>query len=308
MGQVLLNRLKLMGIFCHVVESGSMKEAAKKLGISPPAVSQFINQLESELNTTLLYRSTRKISTSEAGEQYYHQGKKMLQAAEAADDIIQQSKSSLSGNLRIALPVGLAAKPIASALFEMLEKHKDLKLTIIANDNHIDLIQERIDIVVDCGQPTDSNYIYHSLGKCDKHIYASPAYLKKHGTPIYPEDLKAHAWLGLGRAEAKGVLSHVNISHKRNDRFQYTPDLRITFNDLNSLISHVQLGYGIAVLPTIEITHLIESGELIPLLPDWKFDNHEIFALTRSKKYPYKVKAALSAMKEYFGKESYETD
>jgi DNA-binding transcriptional LysR family regulator len=84
MSQQLLNKLKLIGVFCHVVESGSMREAAVKLGISSPAVSQFISQLEADLGVTLLYRSTRRLGVSEAGERYYQWGKKMLQAAEQA--------------------------------------------------------------------------------------------------------------------------------------------------------------------------------------------------------------------------------
>jgi len=299
-----LNRLKLIGIFCHVVESGSMREAAQKLGISPPAVSQFINQLERELNVTLLYRSTRKIGLSEAGEKYYQQGKKMLGAAEQAEDVINESKRSICGILRIALPVGLAAKPVAQALSPLFEKHPELKLSITASDDHIDLIQERIDIIVDCGEPSDSNMIYHHLGSNGKLLCASPKYLQKAGNPVVPEDLMQHAWLGLGVAEAKGVLNKVSLTHRTRESLTFSPTLRFTFNDLNSLINHVQEGFGIALLPLLEVKHLIESGELVALLPDWQLDSHNIFALTQDKKHPYKVKAALSALKTYFSQDS----
>lgn len=297
----LLNRLKLIGIYCHVVESGSMREAAKKLGISPPAVSQYINQLETELSVTLLYRSTRRINMSEAGEKYYQQGKKMLNAAEQAEDVINRSKQSISGQLRVAIPVGLAARPLARALKPMLQEHQDLTLSVFASDKSIDLIQERIDLVVDCGEPEDSNYIYHFLGKNRKFVCASPSYLKQEGSPVTPADLESHIWLSLGETEAKGVLSNVELKHAKSDTYRFTPNPRLTFNNLNALISHVQEGHGIALLPELEIKHLLDSGDLVTLLPDWQIENHNIFALTRDKKSPYKVKAALEALKAHFG-------
>lgn len=302
MAQQLLNRLKLIGVFCHVVESGSMREAALKLGISPPAVSQFMTQLENDLGLTLLYRSTRRINLSEAGEQYYEWGKKMLAAAEQAEEVISQSKSTISGELRIALPVGLAARPVAQALAPVFEQHKDLRLSIIARDKDIDFIQERVDILVDCGLPTDSNYIYHQLGKNGIALCASPKYLKKSGNPVTPEELTEHAWLGMNQSESKGILSCITLRHNKEQPFVLKPKCRFNFNDMNSLISHVSQGYGLAALPLLEVKELIAQGELVVLLPDWRIDDYDIFALTVDKKYSTKVKIALDALRNFFAK------
>lgn len=302
MAQELLNRLKLIGVFCHVVESGSMREAAKKLGVSPPAVSQFMNQLENELGVTLLYRSTRRINVSEAGEKYYLQGKKMLLAAEQAQEVIHQSTSSISGELRIALPVGLAASPVARALAPVFEEHQNLRLAIIASDTEVDFIQHRIDIMVDCGKPSDSSYIYHYLGQNGVVLCASPSYLKKVGNPVVPEELSEHTWLGMNETESKGILSCIELAHPKHESVQIKPKCRFSFNDMNCLISHVQQGYGIAFLPHLEVKELIKSGELVNLLPDWQTGEHGIFALTRDKNYPSKVKVALEALRTFFDK------
>lgn len=300
MSQQLLNKLKLIGVFCHVVESGSMREAAAKLGISSPAVSQFISQLEADLGVTLLYRSTRRLGVSEAGERYYQWGKKMLQAAEQAEESIVQSKSTISGELRIALPVGLAARPIAQALFPIFEENQELKLSIIARDDEVDFIQQRLDLLIDCGVPNDSNYIYHLLGQNSVVICASPEYLTNSGSPVTPTELNQHTWLGLNLVESKGILSQVELSHNRQENFVLKPNLRFVFNDLNSLISHVKQGYGIAVLPALEVEEHIKNGELVVLLSDWKLAKHNVFALTADKNYPIKVKLALDAIKQYF--------
>lgn len=302
MAQQLLNRLKLIGVFCHVVESGSMREAAVKLGISPPAVSQFMTQLENDLGLTLLYRSTRRINLSEAGEKYYEWGKKMLAAAEQAEEVISHSKSTISGELRIALPVGLAARPVAEALAPIFDEHKDLRLSIIARDTEVDFIQKRLDILVDCGTPSDSNYIYHQLGKNEIVLCASPDYLKKAGNPVTPEELSEHAWLGMNQSESKGILNNIKLRHTKSETFTLKPKCRFSFNDMNCLISHVQQGYGLALLPLLEVKELINNGELIVLLPDWRMDNYDIFALTADKKYSTKVKIALDALRNFFEK------
>lgn len=300
MSQQFLNRLKLIGVFCHVVDSGSMREAAAQLGISPAAVSQQMNQLEKELQTTLLYRSTRRINLSEAGEKYYAWGKKMLIAAEQAEEVILQSKSEISGEIKIGVPVGLAARPLAQALKHVFDQHPDLKLSIIAKDHDIDFIQERVDILIDCGKAPDSNFIYHALGKNTTVLCASPNYLKRIGCPLSPQELQSYVWLGMNLPQAKGVLSTVNLTHSNGESFCFAPKLHYSFNDLNSLISHVQAGYGLALLPWLEVEELIFRSELVALLPDWKTSEYEIYALTADKQYSTKVELVLAALKQFF--------
>ncbi|ABV35928.1 transcriptional regulator, LysR family [Shewanella sediminis HAW-EB3] len=292
-----LSRLKRIAIFCQVIDSGTMRGAAEKLGMTPPAVSQYISQLEAELEVTLIYRSTRKISLSEAGEQYYRHGKKMLSAAADAEEAINELKHSLNGELRVSVPVGLATKPIAQALKPLISTNPELNLTIIAHDQYIDLIEEKVDIAVRVGEPEDSNFIYHPLGSVRKHLFSSAEYLQKNGNPVTPDDLEKHSWLGLIN---KQTFSEIELHHPKHKPYRLTPKLRLRFNDLNSLICHVQEGFGIAVLPELEVLHLIESGELVRVLPCWSQGNHEIHALTINKKNPMKVRAVIKALKEYF--------
>ena len=292
-----LNRLKLIAIFCQVINSGSMRKAAKVLGMTAPAVSQFINQLEAELGITLIYRTTRKITLSEAGEKYYQQGLHMLHAAEQADDVINELKQSLKGELRISLPVGTATTPIAEALSSLITEQPELQLSIIASDEYIDPIKERIDISIRVGKPQDSGLIYHHLGNHSKHIFASPDYIEKHGFPTSPEDFKDHTWLGLRNNFALNDM-HFITPEKIDTAF--TPKLRMKFNDLNSMIAHVQQGLGLAVLPKLEIKHLIDNGELVPVLDNWSMEGYHLYALTMNKKLSLKVKVALDMLKEYF--------
>lgn len=294
------NRLKLIAIFCQVIDSGSMRQAANKLGISSPAVSQFISQLETELGTVLLYRSTRKLSLSEAGQKYYQQGCKMLAAAEQAEDIINQMKHSIIGELRIALPVGLAASPVAHALRQLMANNPELKLSIVASDGYIDPIAEGLDIIIDVGQPRDSSCIYHYLASASKTICASQGYLAQHDSILAPEALARHTWLAIGGKGRKGVLSQLKLQHSQHGSYDFTPTPRLRFNNLNSMIAHVKEGYGLAILPQLEVNNMIATDELVRVLPAWQCDRYAIYALTMNNSHSYKVTAALDALKSYF--------
>jgi len=292
-----LNRLKQMAIFCKVIECGSMRAAAQELGMTPSAVSQHLSQLEKEIDVPLVYRSTRKISLSEAGKRYYQHGKKMLMAAEDAEDAINEVKHSLEGELRISAPVGLASRPLAKAFKNILNSNKGLRLTILAQDKSIDLVSEQIDIAIRIGEPEESSFIYHPLGILQKGIYASPSYLSNHSNPVIPKDLCEHLWLGFLRNDD---FSEVSITHASNESFQYVPECRMRFNDLNVLAGHVQEGFGMAILPEQEVRHLVESGSLIRVLPEWKSKEHKIYALTIDRKHSYKINAAMKELKDYF--------
>ena len=292
-----LNRLKQIAIFCQVIDSGSMRAAAEALKMTPPAISQYIKQLEQELGVSLIHRSTRRISLSEAGERYYQHGKRMLIAAGDAEDAVHEIKNTLEGELRISAPVGLASQPLAKALKEILNNNPGLRLTVLASDQEINLVNEQIDIAIRAGKPKESNFIFHPLREATKHIYASPDYLQRMGTPVVPEDLPNHAWLGfLGQ----GDFSELQLTHPSNRRYSYEPEYQLRLNSLSSLTGHVQEGLGLAVLPELEIQHFVHSGELIKVLPDWKMVSIPLYALTIDRKQSYKVQAVLKALKTFF--------
>lgn len=299
MSQTDLNRMKRIAIFCQVIDSGSMTAAAKALGITPPAISQYITQLEQELEVTLIFRSTRKISLSEAGEQYYKHGKRMLQSAKQADEAIEEIKHSLTGELKISAPVGLAAKPLASALNSLLSNNPNLKLIIEASDKKIDLVSEKVDIALRAGIASDTNFIYHNLGHIKKLVCVSPHYLKQHSSPQNPDELLQYQWLGLTNSAG---FSNFTLHHTHQESWAIKPPLKIQANDLNVLISHTVEGLGLAVLPELEVRHLLKSGELVQVLPEWRLDSMPVYALTIDKVTSLKVRTALNAFKTYFSK------
>ncbi len=297
MSVAVINRLKQIAVFCQVIDSGTMRAAAETLNMTPPAVSQHIKQLEEELGVSLIHRSTRRISLSEAGRRYYQHGKKMLSAAEDAEDAVSELRLTIDGDLRIAAPVGLAADPLANALKKVVADNPRLNITLVANDHDIDLVSEQIDIAIRVGEPKQSNFIFHPFGRAGKHIFASPDYLKKNGNPVIPEDLKKQCWLGIS---GKNDFSTLELFHANGESYNYTPNYRMQFNNLNSLICHVKEGIGMAVLPELEVRHYIKTAQLVKILPTWQFKTSPIYALTIDRKQSFKIKTVLQALKKYF--------
>lgn len=292
-----LGRLKLIAIFCQVVESGSMRKASQELGMTGPAVSQFINQLEAELKVTLLYRSTRRISLSEAGQKYYSEGKKVMIAAKNADNMISEINDALTGELRMSAPVGFAGEPLAKVLRDLLETNPELRASVLAGDRNIDPIAERLDIAINVGKPSDSNYIYHHIGKMQLKLVASPEYIGRYGRPSHPSNLDSHRWLGILNPEERGGPKEIEFSHPVQTSVTFDPKSQMVFNDMNVMIENAVQGLGVALAPALEIKSKLNSGLLVQLLPDWTCNDLEVFALTVDKNIPNKVRTLLDKLK-----------
>src|SRR5262245_24751753 len=143
--------LRRMAVFASVVRSGSMRRAARALGLTPSAISQQIRQLERETGVTLLRRSTRKLALTDAGEAFYEGCAAMVAAAREAHDRLSTLHDSVSGEPSISAPVGFAPAHLAPALAPLLAAHPTLTLRIVATDDQLDLQRERIDIAIAIG-------------------------------------------------------------------------------------------------------------------------------------------------------------
>ena len=196
--------LKSYAVFAETIAAGSMSAAARRLGMTPSAVSQIIGGLERQAGVTLLHRSTRRLALTEAGERCYPHCLRLLEAGQAATASLEQARDAPSGELRIAAPVGFGAH-VASALAPVLAEWPRLRLRLIVDDALIDLVEWRIDIALRVGWATDGLWAVRKLCNLDMILCASPAYLERHGQPVAPAELGCHLWLGLDR-ETPGTI------------------------------------------------------------------------------------------------------
>jgi DNA-binding transcriptional LysR family regulator len=201
-----MDELRPYAVFAETVAAGSMSAAARRLGMSPSAVSQSIRALEQQVGVTLFHRSTRKLVLTEAGERCYPHCRLLVDAARAAADSLQQSRDAPTGELRVAAPVGFAVH-IAPALAPLLAQSPQLMLRLLVDDAMIDLIEARIDIAIRVGHLADSSWIARRLCDFEMILCAAPAYLERHGFPGSLDDLAAHHWLAAAREMDEQVLA-----------------------------------------------------------------------------------------------------
>ena len=195
-----MDDFKRMAVFAAVVQQGSMTAAARALGLTPSAVSQQVRALEAQAGLPLMQRTTRKMSLTEAGQRFHAQCVRMVEAAAQARAELEAERSRPEGELRIAATVGLAV-PLGRALAPVLHAHPQLRLHLVLDDAHTDLVTERIDLAIRLGKLPDSNWVARPLGSLPWWLCAAPALLagasgqlragKRKATTARPKTLSA---------------------------------------------------------------------------------------------------------------------
>jgi DNA-binding transcriptional LysR family regulator len=294
-----MDDLKPLAIFAETVAAGSMSAAARRLGMSPSAVSQAIRQLEAQGGVTLLHRSTRKLALTEAGERYYPHCKRMLEAAHAAAESLQQSRDAPTGELRVSAPVGFT-NHVAPALAPLLAEAEQLRLCLLVDDAMIDLIDARIDLAIRVGKLADSSWVARRLCEFDVILCASPEYLERHGTPAAPQDLPAHQWLTFERERGAGPIAvDLHDAQGRHQRLEIEP--RIVSNNQIALQQLCEQGMGIARLGHADVYSRLQQGALVRVLAPWHLPALPVWAVTPKREgEAAKVRFAVEYLKRYF--------
>lgn len=296
-----MDRLRPMALFAQVIQAGSMSAAARELGMTASAVSQQIRALETDLGVTLLHRSTRRLSLSEAGAVFLEGCRAMVDAARDAEQRLADLRDAPVGELRLTAPADFARSHLAPALAPWLLSHPGLALRLFATDERIDLIEHRIDLAIRVGRLPDSSLVARRLGTWEEILCASPAYLARRGVPQQPADLPAHDWLSLT------VLSepvHVELTGPdgRSERLRLEP--RLSGNSASALRELALAGLGIVRQPLRDVAEALREGRLVRLLPAWRLPELGVFAITpRRDEQPAKVRQAIEALRRYLGTE-----
>ena len=295
-----MDDFKRMAIFATVVERNSMSAAARQLDMSPSAVSQHIRQLEQDAGVTLLHRSTRQLTLTDAGQRFYAQCAAMCEAASRARAELAAELQLPSGELRLAAPAGFT-QHAAPALGQWLAAHPSLRLRLLMDDTPIDLIQARVDLALRFGNLQDSNWVARHLGRSATVLCASPQWLQEHSsTPQHPAELAQLPWLELSRNEEvqTDFLWH-HHSTGQEYRLQVLP--KMVSNHRSAVQQFCEAGLGIALLSAHDVAASLKNGTLVRLLPDWDMGILDIWAVTASRDtLPAKVREAINVLRQYF--------
>ncbi|MGP8305199.1 LysR substrate-binding domain-containing protein [Vibrio sp. YIC-376] len=246
-----------------VVDTGSVKGASELLSITPAAVSRTISRLEAKLETTLLSRTTRKLSVTSEGSVYLKKVRKILEEVEIAEEQLRIQKVTPSGLLRINTATPFILHGLAPCISRYQALYPDVEIELTTNEENIDLVGKHTDIAIRIGQLRDSTLRAVFIGNSRIRIVASPEYLKMFGTPSSIEDLSNHRLLGFSRPE---VLKNWPLIDENNKIFRATSNLRA---DNGEVIRHLALaGAGIACLSDFMTYRDRKSGSLVELFEE----------------------------------------
>ena len=292
-----MDDLKRMAIFAAVVQQGSMSSAARQLGISTSAVSQQVRLLEQGGGVTLLHRSTRKLTLTDAGARYAEHCQAMVAAAAQARAQLSLAHDAPTGELRLSAPVGFA-RHVAPALAPLLAEHPALSLKLLVDDAMIDLIDARIDLALRAGRLADSSWTARRLCALEWALCAAPSYLQARGAPRSPPELAAHQWVANPRSGAAFEFS-LNGPEAQTHDLRIEP--RITSNNQLSLQQLCSAGLGIGLMVRTDVEPELRSGSLVALLPDWRPPPIDVWAVTPQRdRQPAKVRRAIEALAAHF--------
>lgn len=255
-----------LGTFVRVVERGSFSAAAQELGVGQPAVSKQIGALEQYLGGALFARSTRRLSLTDRGQQFYGDCKRILAAFEAATLSFATGQEKVAGQLRVAAPVSYGRRCIAPLLGDFLALYPEVRVDLRLSDHNEDLLKENIDLAIRIGAIKSEGLVALPLGESKRRVYASPSYLQRCGTPETPADLAAHNCVGFT------LLDHYDIWRFRqgNREQQVKISGSVTSNSSEAIREIVLSGLGISLSPEWLFRHELESGEVIAILADFE--------------------------------------
>jgi DNA-binding transcriptional LysR family regulator len=188
-----MDRLAAMEAFVLVVDTGSFSAAARRLDVGQPAVSKLVAQLEGRLGVKLLVRTTRGLTATEAGLNYYERARRSIEEADEAEQSARGAVAGLTGKLRICAAVTFARIHVMPHLPEFLARHPELEIDVVLDDRNIDLVHEGIDVALRMGRLADSALTARRIASSRQVVLGSPAYFARVGEPTEPGDLIGHA-------------------------------------------------------------------------------------------------------------------
>lgn len=254
-----------LAMFVQVVRAGSFSEAARRLGMPANTLSRRIDQLEGQLGTRLLHRSTRKLAPSMEGQALFER------YAPALDQILDiwrlhADKQAPSGSVRVTAMAGLFEIFRMEWLTEFYARYPDVSVDFLLDDTPTDLIAERIDLALRMGIETGSGFRVRRLAPSALILAASPAYLKRRPAPRTLRELPEHDCLTISSRQGRNTW---RLQGPRGSQ-EVSVNSRFSVNDMRVLVQACTAGLGIALLPQLMAEPIIAQGKLVRVLPAYR--------------------------------------
>lgn len=291
-----MDTFRLMRTFVRAVELGSLSSTAREASTTQPTVSKMLAQLEQQLGTRLFERSTRGLSPTEQGLRFYADAKLILEQFDAAVGGIQGMNGQVSGLLRINAPVALGQYRINAMVQQFLAEHPAIEVEMILNDRFVDLVEEGVDVAFRLGGTLPAEAVGRHLATVPRFLVASPAYLKRRGTPATPGALSSHDFVRF--AWTPGAALEL---FRGGEVARVATRSRYRVNNALAIREALLLDGGVAVCPEWLVRDLLDSGELVRVLEDWSARKQDLHLLYPSRKYqPLRAKLFIAFATKVF--------
>jgi DNA-binding transcriptional LysR family regulator len=290
-----MDRLGDLDIFARVAATGSMSQAARDLGLSPPVISKRIKRLEERLGTRLLQRTTRQIALTEAGRGFHERVLAILASVEEAENWVSQRAMLARGPLRVSAPTTFGRLHVAPHLVRFLERYPDISLDLSLSDAFVDVVGDGFDVAIRIADLQDTSLVARKLAPNHRVLCAAPSYLARQGRPESIADLARHA-----------LLVH-NADHWRLEGPEGAVSVpvasRVATNSSEVIREAVIAGMGIALRSTWDVGPELRAGELVQVLPRYRASHRvAIHAVYPSRRHlPQRTRVFIDFLLELYG-------
>lgn len=295
-----MDKLQAMQLFTRVVDAGSFTAGAEQMGISRALASKLIQNLEDTLGVRLLNRTTRRISLTDPGKNYYQRVSEVLNQLAEAEAEAAELQVEPRGRMRVSAPISFSVHHLAPALADFQKRYPRVELELGLNDRLVDLVDEGFDLAIRISRLADSSLVARRIAPTSLVTVAAPIYLERAGTPQHPQELSAHSALIYTLSPKpdewtftrNGENSVVKLSGK------------LFVNNGDFIAAAAIDGAGIALLPSFIVFDAIKAGTLVEILADWAVRDIGIYAVyPQTRALPAKTRALIDFLVERFGPE-----
>ncbi|MEO8524861.1 MAG: LysR family transcriptional regulator [Caldimonas sp.] len=261
-----MDRLHLITVFVAVADASGLAGASRKLGISPPAVTRAINELESHLGVRLLTRTTRIVRLTEDGARYADDCRRILAELAEADDSVSGKHGSPHGRLTLTAPALFGSKFVTPIVTEYLTRYPNVTAACWFLDRVVNMMDEGVDVAVRIGELPDSSMQAISVGRVRRVICASPGYLAEHGVPQTPEALSAHCIVSATPVTPTAEWRLMDNGEPRVVKLQ----ARMTTTTNDAAMAAAVSGFGITRLLSYQVAEHLRDGLLNAVLTEFE--------------------------------------
>jgi LysR family transcriptional regulator, transcriptional activator for dmlA len=271
-----MNSLSDLAFFPVLVKQGSLAAVARELGVTPPAVTKRLANLEHRLGVRLLNRTTRTMSVTHEGEIYLAEAARILAEIEELEQLVSRSRAVPKGLLRVNATFGFGRKYVGPAVSDFIKRYPEVEVQLQLSDRPLNLADQAFDIGIRIGEMPDARIIARKIASNRRLLCASPSYLKEHDAPAIPRDLQKHKCIVLRENEAAYGTWHLNRG-KRQETIKVRGAL--STNDGEIALEWALAGHGILIRSEWDVAPYLRSGRLSQVLEEWTLPSSDIFAV-----------------------------